>query len=73
MTKTSSSRCATIVQQFASRMESNGVSGRIQGCDAIYQRLREVFRFQPRGLIEVKGEGQLPSYLFTGRVSSKVA
>ena len=57
----------------ASRMESHGVAGGIQVSEATYQRLRGAFRFEPRGLIEVKGKGRLRAYLLTGRASAQVA
>ena len=46
----------------ASRMESTGEPNRIQVTDAIYQRLRDRFEFEPRGLIQVKGKGTMQSY-----------
>ncbi|TAF50917.1 MAG: diguanylate cyclase, partial [Oscillatoriales cyanobacterium] len=46
----------------ASRMESTGEPNRIQVTDAIYQRLRDRFEFEPRGLIQVKGKGAMQSY-----------
>jgi adenylate cyclase len=50
----------------ASRMESQGVPGRIQVTEATYQRLRDRFRFEDRGEIEIKGKGRLHAYLLTG-------
>ena len=50
----------------ASRMESHGVPGRIQVTEATYLRLRDVFAFEPRGLIDVKGKGPIPTYLLVG-------
>jgi len=46
----------------ASRMESTGEPNRIQVTDAIYQRLRDRFEFESRGLIQVKGKGAMQSY-----------
>ena len=51
----------------ASRMESHGVVGRIQVGEATYQQLRGRYRFEDRGLIEVKGKGPLQAYLLVGR------
>jgi class 3 adenylate cyclase len=51
----------------ASRMESHGVPGRIQVTQATYERLRDRYRFEERGLIDVKGKGQLPAYLLVAR------
>ena len=51
----------------ASRMESHGVPGTIQVTERTYEQLRDRYAFQPRGTIEVKGKGPMPSYLLTGR------
>ena len=51
----------------ASRMESQGVVGRIQVTDQTYQRLRDTYRFERRGPIEVKGKGQLVTWFLLGR------
>jgi adenylate cyclase len=51
----------------ASRMESQGVPGCIQVTDRTYRRLRDRYRFQPRGPIQVKGKGELVTYLLLGR------
>jgi class 3 adenylate cyclase len=47
----------------ASRMESQGVVGRIQVTEATYRRLGDRFAFEDRGEIEVKGKGRLRAYL----------
>jgi adenylate cyclase len=54
---------------IASRMESQGVPGRIQVTDATYQRLADGFRFEDRGEIEVKGKGRLRAYLLVASSS----
>ena len=51
----------------ASRMESHGVPGAIQVTEAVYARLRDRYTFAERGEIEVKGKGQLRTYVLTGR------
>jgi class 3 adenylate cyclase len=51
----------------ASRMESTGVAGSIQVTDRAYQRLRDRYRFQRRGLVEVKGKGELVTWFLVGR------
>jgi class 3 adenylate cyclase len=51
----------------ASRMEAHGLPGRIQVTEATYERLRDRYRFEERGEIEVKGKGRLPAYLLVGR------
>jgi class 3 adenylate cyclase len=51
----------------ASRMESLGLPGRIQVSAPIYERLRDRYMFEPRGPIEVKGKGTLPTWFLLGR------
>jgi adenylate cyclase len=46
----------------ASRMESHGVSGRTQVAATTYELLRDRFRFEERGTIEVKGKGSMKTY-----------
>jgi class 3 adenylate cyclase len=57
----------------ASRMESHGVPGRIQVTEATYQRLRDTFAFESRGLVDVKGKGPLPAYLLVGALEPEAA
>jgi adenylate cyclase len=51
----------------ASRMESHGVSGRIQITDSTRQRLSEPFMLEKRGLIEVKGKGEMHTWFLNSR------
>ena len=51
----------------ASRMESTGVPGCIQVTDRVYRRLRDGYRFERRGPVEVKGEGELVTWFLVGR------
>ena len=51
----------------ASRMESNGVPGCIQVTARTYQRLQNSYQFQRRGLVAVKGKGEMVSYFLVGR------
>ena len=55
---------------IASRMESQGLPGAIQVTQDVYERLRDRYLFQPRGEISVKGKGNMPTYLLTGRIGS---
>ena len=48
---------------LASRMESTGLPGAIQLSESVYQALRGEYRFEERGLIEVKGKGKLPAWI----------
>ena len=51
----------------ASRMESHGVPGRTQVAATTYELLRDRFRFEDRGIIEVKGKGAMKTYLLCPR------
>jgi adenylate cyclase len=51
----------------ASRMESHGVPGCIQVTEATYECLKEQYQFEKRGLIPVKGKGQMMTYLLIGK------
>ncbi|MEG4280229.1 adenylate/guanylate cyclase domain-containing protein [Microcoleus sp. MON1_C1] len=51
----------------ASRMESHGLPGCIQVTETTYQQLREKYSFENRGAIEVKGKGQMTTYLLKCR------
>jgi adenylate cyclase len=51
----------------ASRMESHSVPGRIQVTAAVEERLRQHYRFEPRGPIELKGIGTMPTFFLLGR------
>jgi adenylate cyclase len=54
----------------ASRMESSGVPGQIQVTQATYDRLRDRYRFEARGQIDVKGKGLLSTYFLVGRANA---
>ena len=47
---------------MASRMESLGTPGRVHVSDAVFERLRGRYELEPRGRIEVKGKGMMPTY-----------
>jgi class 3 adenylate cyclase len=55
----------------ASRMESHGLAGRIQVSEATYARLRERYRFEPRGGIPVKGKGVIDTYILLGKIDPR--
>ncbi|MFO0650498.1 MAG: adenylate/guanylate cyclase domain-containing protein [Polyangiales bacterium] len=46
----------------ASRMESHGVAGAVQVSEVTWARVREMFEFEPRGEIEVKGKGAMRTF-----------
>lgn len=54
----------------ASRMESHGLPDQIQVTEAVYERLKDEFVFERRGLIDVKGKGPTMTYLLVGRIDS---
>jgi class 3 adenylate cyclase len=47
----------------ASRMESQGIPGRIQVTQRFYECLQGKFQFEKRGVINVKGKGDMMAYL----------
>ncbi|MCT7991276.1 adenylate/guanylate cyclase domain-containing protein [Laspinema olomoucense] len=52
----------------ASRMESHGIPGQIQVSEATYNCLKDQYRFEARGAIEIKGKGAMQVYLLKGRL-----
>lgn len=50
---------------LASRLESSGVPGRIHVSASAAERLRGAFALEPRGLIELKGFGRIPTFFLT--------
>ncbi len=50
----------------ASRMESHGMAGRIQTTESIYARLHEKYEFEARGVIHIKGKGDMRTYFLKG-------
>lgn len=55
------------VVNTASRMESDGVAGRIQLTESTRRRLSVPFMFEPRDPIYVKGKGEMRTWFMTGR------
>lgn len=51
----------------AARMESHGLAGAIQVTEQTYERLRDRYLFQLRGVIPVKGKGNMRTYLLLDR------
>ena len=54
---------------IASRMESHSLPNRIQVSVATYDRLREHFRLEPHGTVEIKGKGLMETYFLLGRAA----
>jgi class 3 adenylate cyclase len=50
----------------ASRMESHGLPGCIQITPVTYQRLQDKYLFESRGIIEIKGKGEMNTYFIKG-------
>jgi class 3 adenylate cyclase len=53
----------------ASRMEALGLAGAIQVSAATYQRLQGKYELEERGVVVVKGKGEMVTYLLRGRAS----
>ena len=51
----------------ASRMESHALAGLIQVTAATYGRLKQKYIFKKRGVISVKGKGEMTTYLLKGK------
>jgi adenylate cyclase len=52
---------------IASRMESQGIAGKIQVTEDIYQRLKDSYLFEKRGAINIKGKGEMLTYFLLGK------
>lgn len=59
------------VVNTASRMESEGVPGRIQISAATHELVRDEFTCELRGTIEVKGKGKMDTYYLEEAASSR--
>ena len=58
---------------IASRMESTGEPGKIQVSQDTYERLNGEFLLESRGVIDVKGKGEMQTWFLTGRKASRGA
>ncbi len=61
------------VVNTASRMESEGVPGSIQVTAATYELIRDKFVCEPRGVVSVKGKGDMNTYFLLSRNADAVA
>jgi hypothetical protein len=50
----------------ASRMESQGTPNRIQITRATYELIKDEFVCEPRGLVSVKGKGEMETWYLVG-------
>lgn len=48
---------------IASRMESTGIDGCIQVSENIFSKTRTMFKYEDRGMIDVKGRGKMHAYI----------
>ena len=51
----------------ASRMESHGMGGIIQVTQSTYEKLKIKYELEPRGSIEIKGKGEMKTWILKGR------
>jgi class 3 adenylate cyclase len=51
----------------ASRLETNGVPGRIHCSASVAEELAGRYLFEERGLVEMKGLGEMRTYFLVGR------
>lgn len=61
------------VVNTASRMQSEGVPGAIQVSAPTYELIRGQFICEPRGVISVKGKGEMDTYILVSRRSAAVS
>ena len=55
------------VVNVASRMESSGEPGEIHVSEAFMVRLKDLYEFEARGNIEIKGKGPMQTFFVSGR------
>ncbi len=60
------------VVNTASRMESGGIAGEIQITEATFELIKDDFVCEQRGRIEVKGKGEMATYLLIDRVPQRL-
>ena len=52
----------------ASRMQSSGSPGKIQVTETTYQLLKDKYKFLERGLVNIKGKGEMMTYWLVGSI-----
>jgi len=55
---------------IASRMESQGLPGRIQVTESTYNQLKNRYNFEEWGVVNIKGKGKMTTYFFIDRKST---
>lgn len=53
----------------AARMESHGLPGTIQLSTTTHDRLADRYTFEERGMVKIKGKGEMKTWLLTGRIT----
>jgi class 3 adenylate cyclase len=56
---------------LASRMESTGVPGQIQVTRSVYEQLKDRFELESRGTIQVKGKGEIETWLLHAQLRAE--
>jgi len=56
----------------ASRMESHGMPGSIQVTEATYRQLQTGYQFEERGVIHIKGKGDMKTYWLQGKTKTPI-
>jgi len=54
---------------IASRMESHGLADHIQVSDSTYEILKNKYNFADRGIIKIKGKGEMQTYFLLSKIS----
>ena len=57
----------------ASRMESHGIAGKIQVSETTYNCLNQLYEFEERGFINIKGKGEMKAYLLIAKKTSPIS
>ncbi|WRH69119.1 MAG: adenylate/guanylate cyclase domain-containing protein [Planktothrix sp. GU0601_MAG3] len=52
---------------IASRMESQGIPGQIQVTQTTYEKIKDSYLLEERGMILIKGKGEMRTYWLTGK------
>jgi class 3 adenylate cyclase len=51
-------------------MESHGIPDAIQVTEDVYETLRDRFSFTPRGPVQIRGKGEMTTYLLEGHIAT---
>ena len=53
-------------------MESTGIPGKIQCTKEVQDKAGKSFRFESRGIVHVKGKGEMETYILAGKIDGSV-